>query len=272
MWCPDDIGRDSWDWVGPPAWVRACYNSPEWGAGSSPVKNGASPDCIIVVVIVFGASVCPSSGLDFVRSLSATLSWYSFTRLCAAFAFTVPLNSSSIRLRQFPLSACLSVPWATTCTWDISLWIRTPPSLHVLCTHSSAPKHVPSFPSPWSPCPSSRLLIQDALHPGIVFVLAPRNRHDHLQIASVPSLPRCPPPDCSCEPNAISILHDDHSRGRVDAQIHAPSSHTHVNYPGGLLALPQGSFHDWQALHRCRCSFQSLIRRFAVATEFEPCQ
>ena len=23
MWCPDDIGRDSWDWVGPPAWERA---------------------------------------------------------------------------------------------------------------------------------------------------------------------------------------------------------------------------------------------------------
>ena len=22
-WCPDDIGRDSWDWVGPPAWGRA---------------------------------------------------------------------------------------------------------------------------------------------------------------------------------------------------------------------------------------------------------
>ena len=20
MWCPDDTGRDSWDWVGPPAW------------------------------------------------------------------------------------------------------------------------------------------------------------------------------------------------------------------------------------------------------------
>ena len=20
MWCPDDIGRDNWDWVGPPAW------------------------------------------------------------------------------------------------------------------------------------------------------------------------------------------------------------------------------------------------------------
>ena len=31
MWCLDDIGRDSWDWVGPPAWGRACFNSPEWG-------------------------------------------------------------------------------------------------------------------------------------------------------------------------------------------------------------------------------------------------
>ena len=39
MWCPDDMGRDSWDWVGPPAWGRACCNSPEWGGGSSPVKT-----------------------------------------------------------------------------------------------------------------------------------------------------------------------------------------------------------------------------------------
>ena len=39
MWCPDDIGRDSWDWVGPPPWERACFNFPEWGGGSSPVKT-----------------------------------------------------------------------------------------------------------------------------------------------------------------------------------------------------------------------------------------
>ena len=39
MWYPDDIGRDSWDWVGPPAWERACFNSPEWGGGSSPVET-----------------------------------------------------------------------------------------------------------------------------------------------------------------------------------------------------------------------------------------
>ena len=50
MWCLDDIVRDSWDWVGPPTWVRACFNSPEWGGGSSPVKNGASPDCTIVLL------------------------------------------------------------------------------------------------------------------------------------------------------------------------------------------------------------------------------
>ena len=39
MWCPDDTGRDSWDWVGLPAWWRACFNSPEWGGISSPVKT-----------------------------------------------------------------------------------------------------------------------------------------------------------------------------------------------------------------------------------------
>ena len=44
MWCPDDIGRDSWDWVGPPAWERACFNSPECGGGgSSPVKTEPLP-------------------------------------------------------------------------------------------------------------------------------------------------------------------------------------------------------------------------------------
>ena len=39
MWRPDDLGRGSWDWVGPPAWGRACFNSPEWRRSSSPVKT-----------------------------------------------------------------------------------------------------------------------------------------------------------------------------------------------------------------------------------------
>ena len=51
MWCPDDIGRDSWDWVGPPAWERACFKSPEWGGGSSPVK--AEPPQIVLLLLLF---------------------------------------------------------------------------------------------------------------------------------------------------------------------------------------------------------------------------
>ena len=50
MWCPDDIGRDSWDWVGPPAWVRACFNSPEWGGGSSPVET--EPPQIVLLLLL----------------------------------------------------------------------------------------------------------------------------------------------------------------------------------------------------------------------------
>ena len=49
MWCPDDTGRDSWDWVGPPAWGRSCFNSPEWGGGSSPVKT--EPHQIVLLLL-----------------------------------------------------------------------------------------------------------------------------------------------------------------------------------------------------------------------------
>ena len=50
MWCPDDVGRDSWDWVGPPARGRACFNSPEWGGGSSPVKT--EPHQIVLLLLL----------------------------------------------------------------------------------------------------------------------------------------------------------------------------------------------------------------------------
>ena len=53
MWCPDDIGRDSWDWVGPPAWGRACFNSPEWGGGSSPVKT-EPPQIVLLLLLLCG--------------------------------------------------------------------------------------------------------------------------------------------------------------------------------------------------------------------------
>ena len=53
MWCPDDIGRDSCDWVGPPAWGRACFNSPEWGGGSSPVET----EPLQIVLLLFLTTV-----------------------------------------------------------------------------------------------------------------------------------------------------------------------------------------------------------------------
>ena len=52
MWCPDDTGLDSWDWVGLPAWERACFNSPEWGGGSSPVKT--EPPQIVLLLLLNG--------------------------------------------------------------------------------------------------------------------------------------------------------------------------------------------------------------------------
>ena len=56
MWCPDDIGRDRWDWVGPLAWRRACFNSPEWGGGSSPVKT--EPPQIVLLLLLCVVVCC----------------------------------------------------------------------------------------------------------------------------------------------------------------------------------------------------------------------
>ena len=50
VWCPDDTGRDSWDWAGAPAWGRACFNSPEWGGGSSPVTT--EPHQIVLLLLL----------------------------------------------------------------------------------------------------------------------------------------------------------------------------------------------------------------------------
>ena len=52
MWCLYDIERDSWDWVGPPTWVRACFNSQEWGGGSSPVKTELLQIVLVLFVVV----------------------------------------------------------------------------------------------------------------------------------------------------------------------------------------------------------------------------
>ena len=53
-----------------------------------------------------------------------------------------------------------------------------------------------------------------SVHCCVDFVLAPRDRHDHLEIASFPSFSRS-------EPHAVPVFHDDFSRGCFDAQTHA---------------------------------------------------
>ena len=95
MWCPDDIG--------PPAWGRACFNSPEWGGGSSPVKTEPSQ---IVLLLLLYPSVLPS-GLTLFVSFPSRL-------LCPdvpSRAFVLlRLNSSSTDFQQFSTRACLAVP------------------------------------------------------------------------------------------------------------------------------------------------------------------
>ena len=58
MWCLYDIGRDSWDWVGPRAWGRACFNSPEWGGGSSLVKTEPLQIVLLLLLLVVVCCGC----------------------------------------------------------------------------------------------------------------------------------------------------------------------------------------------------------------------
>ena len=77
------------------------------------------------------------------------------------------------------------------------------------------------------------------------------------------------------EPNAISVSHDDFSRGCLDALIHAilPHARQLSKRTPCSSPLPRDFFFEWQACHTSPIyPFQLLARRFAVATDFEPCQ
>ena len=88
MWCPDDMGRDSWDWVGPPAWVRACSNSPDWGGGSSPVKTEPPQ---IVLLLLLCVVVCCCVLLCVVVCCCVLLCVVVCCVLCVVCCFTVSL-------------------------------------------------------------------------------------------------------------------------------------------------------------------------------------
>ena len=103
MWCPDDIGRDSWDWVGPPAWVRACFNSPEWDGGSSPVKKTEPPQIVLLLL-----SLSLSLSLWLSLSLSLWLWLWLWLWLCSCCVLVV-----------FLLCSCCVVVVLLLCCWCV---------------------------------------------------------------------------------------------------------------------------------------------------------
>ena len=115
-----------------------------------------------------------------------------------------------------------------------------------------------------------------SIHLDIVFVLPPRNRIDQLQIASFPSVPRCLPPNHSCEPHATLVPHADFSYGCLfDAQnTRHPPARTSTFQADLLLVSSSTRFllRTTRLFTFADFPSQSLIRRFAVATEIEPCQ
>ena len=59
MWCPDDTGRDSWDWVGPLAWERECFNSPaRVGFALAAASAAAAVVCCMLYVVVVVSDAC----------------------------------------------------------------------------------------------------------------------------------------------------------------------------------------------------------------------
>ena len=49
MWCPDDIGRDRWDWIGPPTWDESMIQLPRVGWRLLACENGASSRLLLLL-------------------------------------------------------------------------------------------------------------------------------------------------------------------------------------------------------------------------------
>ena len=112
MWCPDDIGRDSWDWVGPPAWRRACFNSPEWGGGSSSVKT-EPPQIVLLLLLFLNGHVVPKESL-LSDGLTLAIFFVDFRLKNVCFCFTSNGNSHFSSEKRLPQNGLLIFLWKET--------------------------------------------------------------------------------------------------------------------------------------------------------------
>ena len=90
-----------------------------------------------------------------------------------------------------------------------------------------------------------------SIHLWVIFVLAPWNRHNHFQIASIPSLFGGFSPNSSRQPHAVSISDDDLRRRRFDTQVNATLPHAR-QFPersSCSLSFPQDFFKKCHAFH-----------------------
>ena len=49
MWCPDDTGRESWDWVGMPAWGEHA-STPQSGVEATPPVKTEPPQIVLLLL------------------------------------------------------------------------------------------------------------------------------------------------------------------------------------------------------------------------------
>ena len=152
MKCPfDDEKRDCRDWVGPPTRLgESRIQVPRVERAPRLLKRSLRIGLLLLLAHQTDLPLGPTSFVSF--PFSAALSWKSFTRLCAAAAFTVPLISFSIRLQQFSVCACLAIPLSNDMNpQHFAVNLNTSKSSRVVCTFL-VPEHV--LPSPALPCKS----------------------------------------------------------------------------------------------------------------------
>ena len=134
MWCPDDIGRDSWDWFGPACLGESMLQLPEWGGGSSPVKTEPLQIVLLLLLVVCSVwcVVCCCCGV--------LLWWLLWWSVVASIAF----NSLARTLEMLKTSDVIPEPSKNARTRSTST-VHHPPHAAVISVLTfSIPSHTKS--------------------------------------------------------------------------------------------------------------------------------